>query len=300
MLRIPQVNGVIPYFVSFNPDVKSEVNLPLFQAIETREVQELLKKSTGAILPSYVPPWRYRTIVGWARRWFPRLDARFEYCGKIKQILLFRRMNVRHPESLLFRNPMELMLHFETVGFPWGYPLVLKGDSGGGGQNVYPIYTEKDLAGSFDRLPGQEPALVQQFIQHGGMDLRVVVYGDHAVSYFRVGDGRFYNNVCRGGRIDYGIDPDLQRKGINAVKGFCRRSNIDIAGFDLMFPDEGEPVFIEINFHFGRKGLGGTAGHRAYVLQAVERWREKCLKNLESTPYSPGNSQEGFKELLRD
>jgi hypothetical protein len=28
-----------------------------------------------------------------------------------------------------------------------------------------------------------------------------------------------------------------------------------------MFPDDGEPMFIEVNFHFGRKGLGGLKEH---------------------------------------
>ena len=50
----------------------------------------------------------------------------------------------------------------------------------------------------------------------------------------------------------------------------CRRMGIDVAGFDLMFPDQGAPVFVEINHHFGHKGLGGPAGAtRNYFLQAV-------------------------------
>jgi ribosomal protein S6--L-glutamate ligase len=112
------------------------------------------------------------------------------------------------------------------------------------------------------------------------MDLRVVVYGRQAVSYFRVGGGRFYNNVCRGGLLDHERRPDLQQRGIDAVRAFCERTAIDVAGFDLMFPESGEPVFIEINFHFGRKGLGGTPGHRRFWARAVEQWREACLETI--------------------
>jgi hypothetical protein len=44
-----------------------------------------------------------------------------------------------------------------------------------------------------------------------------------------------------------------------------------------MFPDRGAPVFVEINQHFGRKGLGGRRGYEEYFQQAVGIWRERCL-----------------------
>jgi ribosomal protein S6--L-glutamate ligase len=271
---------VVPYFVSFHPDIITEENLALFEPVESTGVRDLLKEAAGVILPTYVPPWRYRAIVRCARNWFPRLDTRFNYRGKIKQILLFRRLGVRHPDSLLFDDPVSLKQRIDRCGSPWGYPLVLKGDTGGGGSRVYPVYAPDELLPRLEKLPRNEPALVQKWVDHGGRDLRVVVYGDRAVSYFRVGDGGFYNNVCRGGYIDSDLAPDLQRKGVEAVMSFCRHAEIDIAGFDLMFPDEGAPVFVEINFHFGRKGLGGNAGHRGWMLQAVDGWREKCLGAL--------------------
>jgi ribosomal protein S6--L-glutamate ligase len=49
---------------------------------------------------------------------------------------------------------------------------------------------------------------------------------------------------------------------------------INLAGFDLMFPDDGPPVFIEINYNFGRKGLGGTPGFRKLFREAVEWWQK--------------------------
>ena len=68
--------------------------------------------------------------------------------------------------------------------------------------------------------------------------------------------------MSAGGKLDHVGWPELQRKGVAAVLAFSRHAGIDIAGFDLMFPDDGEPVFIEVNFHFGRKGLGGEKGTR--------------------------------------
>jgi hypothetical protein len=70
------------------------------------------------------------------------------------------------------------------------------------------------------------------------------------------------------------IFPELQDRGMSAVARFCHLVGINFAGFDLMFPDDGPPVFIEINFNFGRKGLGGTPGFRKLFKQAVELWQQ--------------------------
>lgn len=244
-----------PYCVSFRPEVEMEENLPPLAAIEDPGTIDLLRRAAGVLLPSHVSPWRYQSITGHAREWFPRLEARFNFRGKTKQVYLFQKMGVRHPETLVFETPVKLQQYLNEQGVPWGYPYVLKGDLGGGGDTVFPVYEAKELAGHLLKLPKNDPLLIQKWVQHGGKDLRVVIYGNHAVSYFRVGGGRFYNNVCRGGKLDHDGWPQLQRKGIAAVLAFSNRAGIDIAGFDLMFPDEGEPVFIEVNFHFGRKGL---------------------------------------------
>lgn len=267
-----------PYFVSLHPGITLDENVSLFEDLTNGRVRILLAEALGVLLPNYITPSRYAQITEVARAWFPRLEARFQCRGKTKQIRLFQELGVRHPESILFDNPRQMVEHFTDHGSPWGFPLVMKGDLGGGGVHVFPIYTAADVLRQACRLPGDQPALLQRWVDHRGKDLRVVVYGDLAVSYFRVGDGRFYNNVCRGGYIDYDLWPERQQQGIAAVEAMCRRAGIDIAGFDLMFPDQGEPVFVEINHHFGRKGLGGTRGHQRYFLQAVERWRGRCLR----------------------
>jgi len=84
----------------------------------------------------------------------------------------------------------------------------------------------------------------------------------------------------------------LREKGSAVVLRFCDRAGIDVAGFDLMFPDDGELVFVEINYHFGRKGLGGTNGHKSHLLRAIQAWRWKCL---ETEGINPGRHILGFQ-----
>ncbi len=266
-----------PYFVSFRPELTMEENLPPFASIEAPRAIELLRNAVGVVLPAHVSPWTYRSITQYAKAWFPRLETRFDFQGKTRQVHLFHKMGVRHPETLVFENPVRLQTSLNENASPWGYPFVLKGDLGGGGEAVFPIYGQEDVPRYLPNLPENQPLLIQEWVEHGGKDLRVVMYGDQAVSYFRVGGGQFYNNVCRGGRLDHGGWPELQQKGVSAVRAFCRRAEIDIAGFDLMFPDDGEPVFIEVNFHFGRKGPGGSREHQKYVRNAIWSWRDLLL-----------------------
>jgi len=267
-----------------------EENLPPFTAIEDPGTIDLLRKATGVLLPSHVSPWTYRSIIQHTKNWFPRLEARFNFQGKTRQVHLFHAMGVRHPDSLVFETPLRLQAYLNEHGSPWGYPMVLKGDLGGGGETVFPIYGREDVPGYLLNLPEDKPLLIQKWVDHGGKDLRVVIYGDQAVSYFRVGGGQFYNNICRGGRLDHGGWPELQQKGVSAVCAFCRHAGIDIAGFDLMFPDEGEPVFVEVNFHFGRKGLGGLKEHQKHELRAIWSWRDHLMSTRLSQPSIRENS----------
>lgn len=258
--------------MSLSPYVSLDHNLSLFAPLEDPEVRALLRGARGVVLPGYVSPWRYVAVTRLARRWFPRLEAARSLHGKARQILAFRRLGVRHPATWVFRNRQHAWSVLRTWGSPWGFPAVLKGDSGGGGSAVFPVHDPAGVWEKLERLPAQEPVLFQQWINHGGRDLRVVVYGSTAVSYFRVGGGGFYNNVSKGAAIDYEIAPEDQERGIRACLDLSRRLGIDLAAYDLMFPDAGPPVFVEINFNFGRKGLGGAPGHRKYLQRAVERW----------------------------
>lgn len=279
------------YFLSMNQLVSLEENLPNLAPVEDPEVAQLIRSARGVVLPRGVTEKRYRKITAMARDWFPNLDGRYAYPGKTTQSLLFRRLKVRHPTTFVYPDSQKLM-DAEKGILPLDYPFVLKGDLGGGGSAVFPVTSRNNLLDGLNRLPAERPVLIQQWVKHGGMDLRVVVVGARTASYFRVGGGNFYNNACRGGRIHPEIFPELQQSGLGAVASFCRLSGINLAGFDLMFPDSGPPVFVEINYNFGRKGLGGTPGFRELFREAVELW--KCG---EAYPPIGGLRDSGIQEL---
>jgi ribosomal protein S6--L-glutamate ligase len=168
---------------------------------------------------------------------------------------------------------------------PFDFPCVFKFDWGGGGDTVYPVHTESRLmtllnsAETFERS-GQKGFLLQEMIPTGARSLRVAVIGQQYLSYWRVqpDNNEFWTGVAQGAHIEFAADPDLQKRAVRAVRDFCQLTDINLAGFDLLFtntPETTEMYFLEINYFFGRKGLGGSEGFYRILMEEIERWLEK-------------------------
>lgn len=229
-----------------------------------RELYELARKSCPLVFPNY--------------------DARFAFQGKMGQIDLFKKMGAPHPESMVFTDTEAFYRRIKRVpdDLPFGLPCVFKFDWGGGGDTVYPIHSESRLmillesAKAYEHT-GQQGFLLQEMISTGARSLRVVVIGRRYLSYWRVlpESGGFWTGLTHGARIDAAADPGLQTRAVNAVRDFCRLTDINLAGFDLLFSDtSGVPqmYFLEINFFFGRQGLGGSEAYYRLLIEEIGNW----------------------------
>ncbi|MDZ7759838.1 MAG: hypothetical protein U5L00_06230 [Desulfovermiculus sp.] len=258
------------YFVSLHHQIRLDVNLPALAPLD-QQSQEVLRNAAGVLMPKYFSPVRYRQVADLAPNHFPRLGPRYFYRGKASQIRLFQELELPHPQTIIFDHPAQALRSSLQNGLPFS-PCVLKGDRGGGGSAVFPIHIWSEFESCIHLLPADEPVLLQDWVDNQGMDLRVVIIGEISESYFRIGNGQFYNNVAQGGRIDHDLLPDKQHLGRHMAQSLCQTVGIDVAGLDLMFPPQGPPLFIEINFLFGRKGIGGRIGYDRLFRQAVQKW----------------------------
>ncbi|MCF8061565.1 MAG: hypothetical protein K9M82_03530 [Deltaproteobacteria bacterium] len=264
------------YFVSLHHRIRLDENLPPIGPLD-EETARLIAGAAGVLMPKYCPPARYREVTRLARSHFPHLAPRYAYRGKARQIRLFRRLGVPHPHTVLYQSSEAALRAGELGPPPLPLPFVLKGDTGGGGSAVFPVASRSDYLRRLVRLPRGEPVLIQEWIDNAGRDLRVVLMGSRVESYFRVGGDSFYNNVSKGARIDFGLLPDQQREGRNLAVELGRRTGIDLAAFDIMFPaGGGPPLVVEINFLFGRKGLGGLQGYERMFREAVQEWMRRA------------------------
>jgi ribosomal protein S6--L-glutamate ligase len=244
----------------------------------------MVMRADAIILPQGVRQDLYDLCRKYTNRVFPNYDLRFQYPGKIGDILLFRSLAAPHPETFLFQNVTEYHSHFpaEQNRFPLPFPFVLKGNYGGEGRMVYKIHKPQELQTILDQLRAMEESgtrgfIVQQWIDHGGRDVRVVVIDERLVSYWRVQkDSRqFLTNLSAGGTIDLHSDHHLLEKVEEIVHHFCNQTGINLAGIDLMFDKNDkskQPLFLEINYWFGRRFFGSSEAYYGEVKKSVKRW----------------------------
>lgn len=215
---------------------------------------------------------------------FPNYDARFRFPGKRGQIRLFRDFGAPHPRSATFGGPSAFREPDATSDDLWlrAYPLVFKFDWGGEGEGVFLLESESDLQAALDSARSLERSgmggfLLQEFVATGSRTLRVAVIGKRIEIYWRIDrDGLgFGTSLARGAEIDRDADPDLMAAGRRTVERLCLKTGINLAGFDLIFRDgwdRPEPLFLEINYFFGRRGLGGSERYYGLVDTAIRHW----------------------------
>ena len=161
-------------------------------------------------------------------------------------------------------------------------PVVFKMDWGGEGETVYLVNSTDNLQKTLKKAAeyeksGQAGFMLQEYVQSGNKTLRVVVLGRRVMSYWRIQEknGGFYANLSKGAKIDSEAQPELQRKGVVLIKNLCQKTGINLAGFDVIFTSEigdPDPMLLEINYFFGRKGLGGSENYYRMLLAEIQNW----------------------------
>ncbi len=241
-----------------------------------------IRAADAVVLPQACRERLYRMARENCAHVFPNYDARFRYPRKPDQIRLFRDAGADHPPAETFESVAEFRTrHNGAPDDPAiGYPLVFKFAWGGEGETVFladgpeRLAELTALAEAYEET-GQTGFLLQTFVPPGDRALRVAVIGATFRSYWRVGSSSagFGSGVRGGARIDPDADPHLQARAVEEAKRFCRATGIDLAGFDFLFdPADGRPLFLEINYFFGRRGLGGAEGYYPLLLAEIESW----------------------------
>lgn len=269
--------------LSFHPLILKDENRLCAGREPDADDLRAIKSADAVILPQGCYKRLYDMARENCRHVFPNYDARFDYPGKTGQARLFRLIGVTHPQTDIFPRTSDFNYTAKTI--PQPYPFVFKFDWGGEGEGVFLIESEKTLKEVLERaarfeVTGQSGFVLQAYIPTGGRSLRVVVIGRRILSYWRIApDSRtFASGLSSGGKIDPHADPDLQHAAKAAVAGFCRKTGINLAGFDILFRSDktGEmdtlPIFLEINYFFGRRGLGGSDAYYKLLQEAVEAW----------------------------
>jgi ribosomal protein S6--L-glutamate ligase len=264
--------------LSFHPLFEADKNITCAGREPGEEDLKAIKAAHAVILPQGC----YQSLFEMARancpHVFPDYTIRFKYPGKLGQIKFFREFKIAHPASEIFLNVDSFHQDFKKRDSKdlLKYPLVFKLDWGGEGETVFMISSEEELrtilqkTAEFEKT-GQYGFLLQEYITSRNRTLRVAIIGQRLISYWRIqkqeNGGGFYTNLGKGAVIDAESAPGLQDKAVALVKQICHKTGINLAGFDVIFSsdvDNPQPMLLEINYFFGRKGLGGSGPTTAY------------------------------------
>jgi len=279
--------------LSFHPIIVADQNIICAGREPDSTDLEAIKKSDAVILPQGCPPTLYKMASSNCPNVFPNYQARFQYPGKIGQSKLFESYGLSHPKTKTFESLKDFYNQIPQINRvqkfnSFKYPFVFKFNWGGEGDNVLLIQSQNDftralkLTSSYENT-GQFGFLIQELIQAENRSLRVVVIKNERIAYWRINTDpeQFGTSISKGAKIDYNYSLEKQADGIRMVDLLCRKTGIDLAGIDLIFSasaDDANPLFLEINYFFGRDGLGGSEKYYELLNKAVDQWiKSLCL-----------------------
>ena len=273
--------------LSFHPLYEGDQNILCAGRDPNQTDLEAIRAADAVVLPQGCQKALHDMATSNCRHIFPNYHARFNYPGKIGQTRLFNMTGVAHPQTETFENMHAFVDRYGDMPGKAGFdfPFVAKFDWGGEGENVSCIQTEEHFqnfqlqAIRYERT-GQAGFLLQELIPAQGRVLRVTVIGQNIVSYWRAQPDKhaFHATISKGAVIDADTDPNLQAAGVMTTRFFCQKNKINLAGFDILFSTQAladgivEPLFLEINYFFGRKGLGGSDRYYALLQDAIQKW----------------------------
>lgn len=271
--------------LSFHPLFEADQNILCAGRQPDDSDLKAIKAAAAVILPQGCGQALYEMASKNCDCVFPNYDTRFKYPGKIGQAQLFRKLNAPHPESVVFT---DIASYFRGYGdapgrLPLRLPFVFKFDWGGEGDTVYLIDSPAALKDALKKAAiyersGQDGFLIQEYIPAQNKTLRVVVMEQKKISYWRIQPNAdsFHANLSKGAVIEAKSDPHLQQLGVLAVEKVCRQTGINLAGFDVIFSNGSIPnqaaLLLEINYFFGRKGLGGSESYYEMLQTEIVNW----------------------------
>ena len=271
--------------LSFHPIFEADRNLICAGRDPDADDLAAIRRATAIILPQGCRESLYNAATQYGARVFPNYEARFAFPGKVGQSRLFEATGVPHPPTMRYAGTDDFFRRHPDGRGPFAIPAVVKLDWGGEGESVFPVGHDQDLPSVLRRLQeceatGQRGFIIQKWIPAGGRSLRVVVVGHQMVSYWRsMPDRRMcLASLSQGGTIDRASDRHLITAAESAAADFCRRTAINLAGFDFVFSTDASlagartPLFLEINYFFGRQGLGGSDAYYRQLVRAIEFW----------------------------
>jgi len=266
--------------LSFHPCFVADAQVILADRKLSAEDRRLIRSADAIILPQSCSLPLYRACNKSEAHVFPDYELRFRYPGKVGQSLLFEKLKIPHPATKRWPSVKKFRaLRKDQSALPHEMPFFLKADKSHEGDGVFFVIDRNSLKTALARLEvvGSDGFISQELIPCEGNVLRAVVLHKKIITYWkRPGKPEeAVTTVSHGARVDKKWKPELQEKGRIQAQWVSEKMGINLAAFDFVF-DLGhpnpEPFILEINYYFGRRGLGGSLEYYRLLLKAIREW----------------------------
>jgi len=271
--------------LSFHPCIEADRQIIMGDQRPDKQILSWVLRASAIILPQGCPEELYGLCRAHCANVFPNYDVRYRYPGKVGQTRLFRTYGISYPITHIWDSVKQFERHLDRQKMPHSMPFVVKADHGHEGDHVYVVDSNDTLHEILQTLkkledPSGQAFITQDFIPAGGKVLRVVVIGRRLFSYWKVASNPNERvvTISRGATIEPHGWPKLQDMGKEAVKKLCTLTGINLAAVDVIFSSEKkdpDPLILEINYYFGRRGLHGSDRYYAMLFEQVRQWLEE-------------------------
>ncbi len=269
--------------LSFHPCFETHVQVILGARRLDSPDLELIRDAEAIVLPQGCPEDLFQACSRSDALIFPNYEMRFKYPGKMGQSLLFKGFGFSHPVTLRWPTVDKFKKAYpDPELFPHNLPFLIKDDKSHEADGVYFVEDRSSLSEALDYLILRERSgmlgfVTQEFVPSGGNVLRAVIIGKRVITYWKRPNkpGQVITTISRDAIIDSEWKPDLQEKGKEQAHVLTEKTGINLAAVDFVFPlslKRPAPFFLEINYYFGRRGLGGTENYYRLLYQAVQEW----------------------------
>ena len=269
--------------LSFHPCFDTDVQIILGDRRLDSGDLELIRKAKAIILTQGCSADLHDACSGSGALIFPNYEMRFRYPGKMGQCTMFEHFGCPHPETLCWKTVKEFQKEYQSPKiFPHKLPFLVKTDKTHEAEGIYLVKDRDSQLEALEHLAHQERAglcgfVTQEFVPSDGNVLRAVIIGKRIITYWKRPNrpGKVITTISRGAVIDHHWRPDLQEKVKAQVYAFSRTVGLNLAAIDFVFPfseEDPEPLFLEVNYYFARRGLGGTLNYYHLLYQAIQDW----------------------------
>lgn len=268
--------------LSFHPCFTADHQIILGDRPLNEEDRQLIRNAQAVILPQGRFDRVFYECLAAGAPMFPNYEMRRAYPGKVGQSRLFEAFQLPHPRTFRWRR---VELFNKAARIPHEFPFVVKDDESHEAEGIFMATDSKSLKTALGFLALKEGRenngfITQDFVPSDGNVLRAVIMGEQILTYWKrpVTPGQIITTISKGARIDHHWKPNFQEKGKVQARVLARCTGINLAAVDFVFDlskMDPEPLFLEINYFFGRRGLGGMDAYYRMLFRAIKEWLKK-------------------------